>query len=193
MTDPKHHDAKAPLDAMARLLDRPAQPSHIAEATKTSAQPRASRREAQRNLLIVRCGTEWFALDAADVVHVSKVTRVHPLPHRTTKAFRGLTAISGEIVPVIDLTGLLGLTRALPTVARNPRMVQVGQRHASWAFEADEVPGVYALPAAAVRPLPLTVEQTPERITCGIVTSTHGPASLIDSVRMTEAFTKAMG
>ena len=177
---------------MARLLDRPATALSIAEATKASAPPRLQRREAQKNLLIVRCASEWFAIPADAVVHVSAVAKIHALPHRSKKGFRGLTAIAGAIVPVIDLPGLLDLAPAEPSQRRAPRMVQVGEVRASWAFEADDVPGVYALPASAVKALPLTVQHSPNRISCGLVTTTHGPASLVDPVRMADEFMKAI-
>ncbi len=189
-TTPAHAETGS---AMTRLLDRPAVPLTIAEATKSASAARAHRREEQQNLLVVRCGREWFAFPAASVIHVSKSTAVHALPHRSRRGFRGLTAIAGAIVPAIDLHALLDLPEAEPTRARNPRMVQVGEAHASWAFEADEVPGVYAVPALVVKALPLTVEYAPNRISCGLVATPHGSASLIDPARMIAEFTKALG
>ena len=102
-------DSPTPPDnrpAMTRLLDRPNRPATIAESTKASAESRVLRREPQFNLLIFRCGAEWFAVPADFVVHVSKVTTVHTLPHRTNSSFRGLTALSGAVIPVIDFVGL---------------------------------------------------------------------------------------
>ena len=170
--------------AMARLLDRPNLPTTVAEATKASAESRVLRREPQYNLLLFRCGSEWFAMPAEQVVHVSRVTNVHALPHRTNHAFRGLTASSGAVVPVIDFLGMLDLPLANNSLVSKPRMVTVGTVAESWAFEVDEVPGVYAMPRASVKPLPLTVEQAPRRISSGLLVTTHGPACLIDPVRL---------
>jgi len=180
---------------MARLLDRPNMPATVAEATKASAESRILRREPQINLLLFRCGSEWFAMPAECVVHVSRVTKVHALPHRTNHAFRGLTASSGAVVPVIDLLGMLAIEAAPATATSKPRMVIVAaaKEQESWAFEADAVPGVYAMPRTAVKPLPLTVEQAPRRVTSGLLTTTHGPASLIDPVRLLSEFKNAIG
>lgn len=177
---------------MSRLLSRPALAATVAAATKASAQPRNLRREAQSNLLLVRCATEWFALPADCVVHVSRVAKVHMLPHRTKLGFRGMTALSGAIVPVIDLAALLGLAPTDPARARNARMVTVGTAQAPFAFEADEVPGVYAIARSAIQPLPVTVESAPGRISAGIVTTPHGSASLVDSERLFAEFRRVL-
>ncbi len=182
-----------PRSPMKRLLDRPNAPTTIAEATKGNAESRILRREPQHNLLLMRCGSEWFAIPAECVVQVSRVTKVHALPHKTNRSFRGLTASSGAIVPVIDLLGLLGIPPAAASVERKPRMVIVGSDIEPWGFEADEVPGVFAMPRAAVKPLPLTVEQAPKRVTSGLLSTTHGPASLIDPVRLVGEFKNAIG
>ncbi|MEY4787388.1 MAG: hypothetical protein RL692_1282 [Planctomycetota bacterium] len=179
--------------AMSRLLDRPNRPATIAESTKASAESRVLRREPQFNLLVFRCGAEWFAIPAEYVVHVSKVTNVHTLPHRTNNSFRGLTALSGAVIPVFDFIGLLGVPPAAENILRKPRMLTVGTAQESWAFEADDVPGVYAMPRNAVKPLPLTVEQSPRRISSGLLSTVQGSTSLIDPERLINEFRNAIG
>ncbi|MDA0214593.1 MAG: chemotaxis protein CheW [Planctomycetota bacterium] len=189
-------DSPTPPDkraAMTRLLDRPNRPATIAESTKASAESRVLRREPQFNLLIFRCGAEWFAVPADFVVHVSKVTTVHTLPHRTNSSFRGLTALSGAVIPVIDFVGLLGIPPAPENMLRKPRMVTVGTAQESWAFEAEDVPGVYAIPRNAVKPLPLTVEQAPRRISSGLITTVQGSTTLVDADRLIREFKNALG
>ncbi len=177
---------------MSRLLGRPTNPMTVAQSTKAIAPARSLRREAQFNVLIVRCANEWFALPAASVVHVSRVTKVHALPHRTSVGFRGLTALSGAVVPVIDLIALLGLRLGDESLARNARMVTVGDAHAPFAFEADDVPGVYAIAHSALQSLPLTVESAPKRISSGLLMTPHGTASLIDPERLFAEFRSAL-
>lgn len=178
---------------MSRLLDRPNRPATIAESTKASAESRVLRREPQFNLLVFRCGAEWFAIPAEFIVHVSKVTTVHMLPHRTNNSFRGLTALSGAVVPVFDFIGLLGVPPAPETLLRKPRMLTVGNAIDSWAFVADDVPGVYAMPRNAVKPLPLTVEQSPRRISSGLISTVQGSTSLVDPERLMREFKDALG
>lgn len=177
---------------MSRLLDRAASSAGVAQSTKAIAQPRSLRREAQLNVLIVRCANEWFAIPAAGVLQVTRVSKVHTLPHRTATGFRGLTAISGAIVPVIDLVALLGLAAASDSLPRNARMVAVGDSQASWAFEADDVPGVYAIAQTAMQPLPLTVLSAPRRISSGLLLTPHGTASLVDPDRLFTEFRSAL-
>lgn len=178
---------------MTRLLDRPAVPSLVAEATRASAQPRSLSREALQQVLLARCGAEWFAIPAAEVVRVSPVPRVHPLPHRRTESFRGVAALAGAIVPVIDLSALLGCARVPEGTVRRARMVQVGRADRSIAFEADEVPGVHSILSSSVRDLPVTVTVSTRRIGCGLVPTTHGIATLVDPARMHAEFDRAVG
>lgn len=178
--------------AMSRLLSRPTNPATVAQSTKAVAQPRSLRREAQLNVLIVRCANEWFAIPAAAVVHVTRVSKVHTLPHRTATGFRGLAALSGAIVPVIDLAALLGLLPVSESLASNSRMVAVGDSHSPLVFEADDVPGVYAIAQSAVQPLPLTVDSAPRRISSGLILTPHGSASLIDPERLFAEFRSAL-
>lgn len=173
---------------MSRLLSRLTDPATVAQSTKSIAQARTLRREEQLNLLIVRCASEWFAIPASAVLHVTGVSKVHSLPHRSASGFRGLTAISGAVVPVVDLVTLLGLAAATESLARNARMVTVGDSQAPCAFEADDVPGVYAVAQSAMQPLPLTVLSAPKRVSSGLVPTPHGSASLVDPERLFAEF-----
>jgi hypothetical protein len=68
----------------------------------------------------------------------------------------------------------------------------VGTAEESWAFEADDVPGVYAMPRNAVKPLPLTVEQSPRRISSGLLSTVQGSTSLVDPERLINEFKNAI-
>ncbi|MSR44528.1 MAG: chemotaxis protein CheW [Phycisphaerales bacterium] len=185
-SSPAHHDA------ISRLLNRPVNSATVAQSTKESAQPRNLRREQLNNLLVVRCAAEWFAIPAECVVHVSRVSKVHMVPHRSALGFRGVTPLSGAVIPVVDLTALLGLTQPNQALPRNARMVTVGTAQAPWAFEADEVPGVYALPQSAIKPLPMVVEAAPRRVSSGLVHTPHGMASVIDPQRLFAMFARVL-
>ncbi len=177
---------------MSRLLNRDPDPTTVAQATKAIALPRSSRREIQLNVLLVRCASEWFALPASCVVRVTRVTAVHALPHRTAHGFRGLTALSGAVVPVVDLVALLRLLPAGEQLTRTPRTVAIGDAASPWAFEADEVPGVFAIAHSAISPLPVTVASAPSRISKGLVLTPHGSASLIDPERLFSELTQLL-
>lgn len=186
--------------AISRLLDRPSVPAMVATDTKAAAEGRVLRREPQVNLLLFRCGGEWFGVPADAVVHVSRATPVHAIPHRSGDALRGITAISGAIVVVFDLCALLGIPPSPQGVASatqgdtgKSRMISIGTSTEQWAFQADEVPGVFVVAKTAIKPLPVTVEQSPRRISSGLVATTHGPTTLVDSERLLAEFKEAIG
>lgn len=188
MDSPDKHAPADGTSAMSRLLDRPALAATIAQATKSAAQARSLQREPQENLLMLRCQCEWFGIPAEAVVHVCPVTSVHAIPHRTVRGLRGLTVISGAIVPAFDLAALLGIAVSPAAPTSKPRMVTIGSADEPWAFEADEVPGVFMVAKSAIKPLPVTVEQSPRRVSCGLVATTHGTATLIDTQRLLAEF-----
>ncbi len=63
----------------------------------------------------------------------------------------GVVALRGEVVPVFDLAGRLGVA---PVAAADPPLLVVSGERMTYAVPADAVGGVVAVPADAVEPAP---------------------------------------
>jgi chemotaxis signal transduction protein len=90
----------------------------------------------------VQMGAEHYALGVEDVVEVADVGELTPLPG-APRPFLGVRNLRGEVLPVIDLAALLGVTAA----GEPERIViaQAGRLRAGLAVE--RVLGVGDLPA----------------------------------------------
>jgi chemotaxis-related protein WspD len=171
-------------EALTNLLDRPVSDEALAEHGITAARPREDRREECEALLAVRIGTEWFALPAAQVLHVGPAVAVHQVPHRSRPGFRGLANVDGRIVPVADLATLLGMTDASGGERPAARIVLFGEPSMPWACIVDDAPGMATIAQSDTEVPPLTVSAAPDSITAGLVPTEWGQASLVDMSRL---------
>ena len=91
----------------------------------------------------VRVAGEDYALPVADVLEIAEFGEIAPVPGATA-AVLGIRNLRGQVLPVVDLAGVLGLA---PTAA--PERIVIadeGGRRAGLAVDA--VAGVEQLPAA---------------------------------------------
>ena len=92
----------------------------------------------------VRVGEEHYALPIEEVTEVSELPVRTPVPGAPSTVL-GVASLRGQVIPVADLSAILGLGRS----ERPARMVvaQVGGQRAGLAVDA--VTDVGALPAAS--------------------------------------------
>ncbi|MEA2168964.1 MAG: purine-binding chemotaxis protein CheW [Solirubrobacteraceae bacterium] len=89
----------------------------------------------------MRMGSEHYALSIHEVHEVADLGEVTPLPG-APRPFLGVRNLRGEVLPVIDLAGLLGVEAAGPP--ERVVVAQTGAFRAGLAVEA--VVGVVELP-----------------------------------------------
>lgn len=99
MPRPVNPDA-GPGSAQLRALRR--------QFDESFAAPEAERGDEGLQLLAVRAGGQAFALRLSDLTGVAAGRRVVPLPGDASRVL-GLVGIRGQLVPVLDLAGILGL------------------------------------------------------------------------------------
>lgn len=89
-----------------------------------------------------RLGSEMCALNAALVVNVFRLTSLALLPGAPAPV-HGVTMWRGEVLTLLDLRGLLGISTAALTDLG--RVIVVGRSRAAFGFLADSVHGVRAI------------------------------------------------
>jgi len=101
------------------------------------------------DLITFRLGRESCAIDTKVVLNVFRLTGLARLPGAAVPVY-GVTLWRGEIMTVLDLRPLLGLS----TVALSDlgRVIVVGQTRAAFGFLADSVTGVRATLPAEIHP-----------------------------------------
>jgi chemotaxis-related protein WspD len=148
------------------FFDRPAPTGYLAEWTKILAEPTEQAACDDVSLLIFRLHGEWLALGTRVVAEVTAPRPVHRIPHRSGGMIEGLVNLRGQLQICISLHALLGVD-PLSVGGNNreqkdgptsqPRLVVIRKDSETWAFPADEVPGVHRLPREGLRNVPATL------------------------------------
>lgn len=132
----------SPTDALTRFAPPPADDAGESAASATTVQARHGFRVDGFGILVPG-GTSGEVLEN----HV-----VYPVP-RTAGWFSGLCNVRGNIVPVYDLPGLLGVERP---AGRTRRVLVLGAGESAAGFEIDALPAAVQTgePLASRPPLP---------------------------------------
>tara|TARA_B100001059_G_scaffold115631_3_gene115941 strand:- start:7698 stop:8264 length:567 start_codon:yes stop_codon:yes gene_type:complete len=136
---------------------------------------------AHPSLLFFRHASIEMAIRASFIAAVDVVGFTHKVPHRRTELFRGLAVNDGELVPLMNLDGLLAFPPQTTEKDRVPRLVVVESSSSGgrWSMIVDMVHGVDMCD-------PETWRDPSETDACieHIVPGEHGPARLLDCDRL---------
>ena len=88
-------------------------------------------------ILIIKNGVESYGVSTEDINQISRVPLLMPLPLRP-KSVRGLCAVSGSIVSLVDFNALLNL-REVEYDASKTRILSLNNEHTSNALLVSEV------------------------------------------------------
>jgi chemotaxis-related protein WspD len=118
-------------------------PEALREATERIAAPLASDRAKTESAFIFRVGSEWFALPTSACDSVIDSCAVHSVPHRSSGVLKGIGNVAGDIVLVISLPALLGITDgASIETTDSSRMLLFTWKQAHFALPVSAVSGV---------------------------------------------------
>lgn len=131
------------------------------------AQPVAEEEHADKTqLLVLRLGDEWYALDVTyvrEVMHDVEITRVPCAPSYVV----GVLSVRGEIVSVCDLRRTLGITAEVPEM---PPVVVVEVGEITSSIIADDLADIVEVPSVAIEPVLATIDRTAAEYVMGEVT-----------------------
>ncbi len=103
---------------------------------------------ASRSLLVVRIGSEWCALEASAVMHLTGWRTPMPVPASETD-LAGVVEIGAEVLPVIDLRDVMGVPAL---VEDGTAMVVVGHGASRWALVVDRIDRLVTVAEDAFKP-----------------------------------------
>lgn len=135
-----------------------------------------------QSVLVVRLGTEWFAIDTAALDEVLEVRAVHSLPHRANPAVLGVTNVRGELVVCVSLQRLLGIPAA-PADSGN-RLLVLRSGGGRMAVPVDEVQRNVAYRAEDLVASPETSARSPHSYTVGLLTYQSRMVSCLDVAKV---------
>ena len=178
------------------LFTRPISDDYLDWLTGTIAGEASSKARSDRTLLVFRVAQEWFAIDAGSVRTIAPLGVVRRLAHRRDRAFQGLTAVRGELVPCISLAALLSLPEpdgAAGTDAARRLVAVVENKDGAVAIEIAEARGVVAVPATGVRATPDTVRQEVLPVTSGLQSIEGLEVTILDPDALFERMMRTLG
>jgi purine-binding chemotaxis protein CheW len=132
-------EARAALDSSAAVSAASIQDVLEKRAARLAQRPVTEAQSAPVDLIAFRLGREICAIDARVVMNVFRLAGLARLPGAAVPVY-GVTLWRGEIMTVMDLRPLLGLS----TAALNDlgRVIVVGRSRAAFGFLVDSVSGV---------------------------------------------------
>ncbi|WP_027720720.1 chemotaxis protein CheW [Maridesulfovibrio zosterae] len=177
------------------LLNREPPEGYLAENTESIAAVKDDDTAEKSGAVVFRISKEWLALSSHVFVSVLEQSIVRPVPHRSSKFFRGLTNIQGQIVPVISMRELLGLDKEYLTAEEKgfrvfSRFICVDRGLGRWVFAVDEVLGVHHYFSDGLLDAPATVSKAPAAYTKGLFEMKDKRISLLEEELLFEAFNR---
>ena len=125
----------------------------------------------EAQLCTFRVAGEDFAIDIMRVREIIPPAPLTPVPEAPPH-IAGVLRLRGEVVPVVDLHGRLGLPPAAPS--RRARYVVVKVAGRLLGLMVDEVCEVLRLPRSELRPAPAAIDSKGTRLFLGVCEGERG-------------------
>ncbi len=155
------------------LFDRPVPAGYQQQWTEIIAREKKAETAELISVIVFRVTHEWLALKTRYFQEITSERVVHSVPHRTNDVFRGLVNIGGELLFCASAAAVLGVANeaADPTAQQKlRRMAVVKKEGRRFAFEVDEVLGVYRVAPGLMHKVPATLSKSTMVLTRGIFT-----------------------
>jgi chemotaxis-related protein WspD len=175
-------------EAARRLLDRPLPRGYREDWAATFAvpPPTAASRDL-RTAIVFRVAAEWFGWPSAFLHEVITRRPAHSIPHRHSQAVLGLINVRGELLILVSLPRLLGVSEETVSTAGRvvfPRLLVVGAADRRIAFAVDEVHGLVQFGAQDLTDVPATLAGTQKSQSTAILRWNGEIVGLLDPARL---------
>src|ERR1044072_1328407 len=178
------HNCPAYSAAAAMLIDRE---STITANQMTQAPP--AKKGDMESVVIIRVGSEWFALSTLLLDEIVGMRTIHSLPHRRNPALLGLANVRGELVVCVSIARLLiGESAPLP----DGRLVVVRQTSGRLAFPVDEVQHAHRYRPEELKPVPASVARPASAFTKGLLAWQGKIVAYLDERLVLEALERSL-
>lgn len=129
------------------------------------------------DVLLFRLEREIYAIPSSNVREVVRFRSYTPVPGAPS-TLPGILSQRGQIVPVVELRPLLGLTT--DEITRSARFVMVVQGDVQMAMLVDAVLDLTKLPSDEIEPAPVALDPSRARFLRGIARYEGLPVALLE-------------
>jgi len=175
------------------LFDREMSGDFRREVTDELAAATATVAEEVVSVLVLRTGSEWFALRSLVLEEIMAYQKPYALPFRSGALLTGLVNVNGELILCISLEAALGLrTEEKSEAGGRPRLCVVRSGSERFAFNVDDVLGVRRVPCAELQAVPVTVAKSPSALTTSCLELDGYSVGLIDDRRLFDSLDRSL-
>ncbi|MEK6725063.1 MAG: chemotaxis protein CheW [Deltaproteobacteria bacterium] len=149
------------------------------------------------SVIIFRLGDEWVAIATRLCKEISRIMKIHRLPHNKSRIMRGVVSNVGEIQICFSLGSLLGIDKAdrLFGGGENPvyaRMIVMEVASRRYVFPVSEVGGLHHYTEADLGPLPKTVSDSSASYMKGVIKWNDKTVGCLDETLLTSQFERSI-
>ena len=132
------------------------------EWTELLAAAKGERVTDSRTVIVFRIGDEWVAISTGICKEISRMMKIHRLPHNKSPILKGVVNNGGEIRICFSLGNLLGIAKAEKIFGNEfnavyARMIVMNVAGQNYVFPVSEIKGFLKFSEADRAPLPETV------------------------------------
>ena len=175
------------------LFDREMPDDYRREISEELAAASAAMAEETESVLLLRLGSEWFALQTQVFQEISAYQKPYVLPFRSGGLLAGLVNVNGELLLCVSLEAALGLS--LEEKGKSDgraRLCVVRNGHERFAFAVDEILGVRRISSARLQPVPVTLDKSPSAQTTSCFEADGHNVGLIDERRLFNSLDRSL-
>ena len=158
----------------------------VAEQTAQRALARQrleGRAQAPTELLGFALGDEKFALPLGQVLEICRVGALTVVP-RTAPETLGIMSLRGEVVPVVNLAAVLGLTVTPHAKDKVLRIILLGDARGPLGLRVCQVRGVVRLLPQEMAPRPFGHQARHPELVTGLARTGRGPVTVLDGAAL---------
>jgi chemotaxis-related protein WspD len=127
-----------------------------------------------RTVVVFRIGDEWVAISTGLCKEISRMMRIHRLPHNKSQVLKGVVNNGGEIRICFSLGNLLGIAKAEQIFgdefhAVYARMIVMDVAGRNYVFPVSEIKGLLQYREADLGPLPETISASSASYMNGVI------------------------
>jgi len=139
------------LDSLISTIDSEVAAAPLLDLDEDVSPKSSAARDKHDGCIVFSLDQTHYAVSMKNVLEMDKIPRITPVPN-LPGFVRGVTNLRGEIVSVLDLRLLLGLTRSEQVDKGRILVVRTASGLQTTALVVDDVKGITGIPAGALKP-----------------------------------------
>lgn len=150
-----------------------------------------------RTVIVFRIGDEWVAIATNLCKEISRVMKVHRLPHNKSQILKGVVNHGGEIRICFSLGSLLGIAKAEQLFTDEfytvyARMIVMDVEGRNYVFPVSEIKGLLQYREAELATLPDTFLTSSASYMSGVIKWDDKTVGCLDEALLTSALERSI-